>query len=237
MNSVYSKIHSGKRKKRPQLAVLIDPDKFNPELVKLCRKGVSYFFVGGSKLDSGNIGRTIAAIKKISKIPVVIFPGDEKQVSGKADALLFLSLLSGRNPEYLIGKHVLAAPVIKRKKLECIPTAYILVNGERNSTTQKVTGTKPLQELAQIKNTALAGELLGFKLLYLEAGSGAKTNIPAKIIAGVKRVISIPLLVGGGIDSVQKVRSAIRSGADIVVIGNALEKNIGLIEKIAVLFK
>ena len=116
MNKIYKQILSANKKKQAQLAVLIDPDKFNIELVKLCNKcAVSYFFVGGSKLGKGNIKKTISSIKKISKIPVVIFPGDEKQLSSKADAVLFLSLLSGRNAEYLIGKHVLAAPVIKKK--------------------------------------------------------------------------------------------------------------------------
>ena len=238
MNKIFTKIRSAHKKKQAQLAVLIDPDKFNLELIKLCnQRAVSYFFVGGSKLSSGNIEKTISAIKKISKIPVVIFPGDEKQLSAKADAVLFLSLLSGRNAEYLIGKQVLAAPVIKRKKLECISTAYILVNGNKKSKTQKVTNTKPLISLVEITNTAIAGELLGFKLIYLEAGSGAKTNTGAKIIRAVKKAVSIPLLVGGGINSPAKVGGAIKAGADIIVVGNALEEDVYLINKVSSLFK
>ncbi len=238
VNKIYTKILYAHKKKRAQLAVLIDPDKFNIELVKLCNTcAVSYFFVGGSKLKGGNIEKTISAIKNISKIPVVIFPGDEKQLSAKADAVLFLSLLSGRNADYLIGKHVLAAPVIKKKKLECISTAYILINGDKKSVTQKVTKTKPLHVATEIINTAVAGELLGFKLIYLEAGSGAKTNIDAKIIARVKKSTQIPLVVGGGIDTGAKALQAIKAGADIVVVGNALEKDVYLIKKLSSLFE
>lgn len=238
MNTLYKKILAASLKKKAQLAVLIDPDKFNPELVSVCNTcSVSYFFVGGSRLEKGNVQRTIAAIKKISKIPVIIFPGDETQLSAKADALLFLSLLSGRNAEYLIGKQVLAAPVIKKKKLECIPTAYILVNGGRKSETQQVTGTKPLSSLKEIIHTAQAGELLGMKLIYLEAGSGARAQISAGIIGKVKSSVAIPVLTGGGIDSAAKARSAVKAGADIVVVGNALETNIGLIKEISAIFK
>jgi len=238
VSKIYTKIFSAFQKKRPQLAVLIDPDKFNPDLIKLCKgRAVSYFFVGGSKLHAGNIERTVSAIKKLSKIPVVIFPGDEKQISGRANAILFLSLLSGRNPDYLIGKHVLAAPVIQKKRLECIATAYLLVNGNKTSVTQKVTQTKPLYTLAEIRNTALAGQLLGFKTIYLEAGSGAKTHIAARIIKAVRRSVQLPLLVGGGIDSVHKAGLAIRAGADIVVVGNALERDILLVKELSPLFK
>lgn len=238
MNSkIYISILSARRRKKAQLAVLIDPDKFNPELIGLCSpRAVSYFLVGGSRLDSGSIERTIREIKKLSKIPVIIFPGDEKQVSGKADAILLLSLLSGRNAEYLIGKHVLAAPVIRKKKLECIPTAYVMVDGDRKSVTQQVTNTSPLRSVKEISDTALAGELLGFRLLYLEAGSGARRQINAAIIRRVRKTVLLPLLVGGGIDSAAKAKAAIRAGADIVVVGNALEADMHLIEKLAAVF-
>lgn len=238
MSKIYTKIFSAFQKKRPQLAVLIDPDKFNPDLIKLCKgEAVSYFFVGGSKLHAGNIEKTVSAIKKISKVPVVIFPGDEKQISARANAILFLSLLSGRNPDYLIGKQVLAAPVIQKKRLECIATAYLLVNGNKTSVTQKVTQTKPLHALTEIRDTALAGQLLGFKMIYLEAGSGAKTHIAAQIIKAVRKSVQLPLLVGGGIDSAHKARLAIRAGADIVVVGNALERDIQLVQELSSLFK
>lgn len=238
MGSIYQKIISAHKKKQGQLAVLIDPDKFNPELIKLANQcNVHYFFVGGSELVGGNIEKTISVIKKLSKIPILIFPGDEKQLSAKADAVLFLSLLSGRNPDYLIGKQVLAAPFIKQKKLECISTAYILVDGNKKSTTQKVTNTKPLKDIKSIINTAIAAELLGFKTVYLEAGSGAEKSINASVIKKVKQNISIPLLVGGGINSTKKAQQAIDAGADILVIGNALEKDSILIKELSLLFK
>ncbi len=238
MSNVYQKISTSYKKKQPQLAVLIDPDKFNLELIELANTcHVHYFFVGGSELTNGNIDKTISTIKKYSKIPVVIFPGDEKQLSAKADAVLFLSLLSGRNPEYLIGKQVVAAPFIKQMKLECISTAYILVEGNKKSTTQKITKTKPLNNAQIIINTAIAAELLGFKTIYLEAGSGAKKNINTTLIKRVKQNTNIPLLVGGGIDNIQKAEQTINSGADILVVGNALEKNIQLLTQLSSLFK
>jgi putative glycerol-1-phosphate prenyltransferase len=238
LNTIYRKISGSYKKNQPQLAVLIDPDKFNPELIKLANTcNVHYFFVGGSKLTNGNIEKTTSIIKKHSKIPVIIFPGDEKQLSAKADAVLFLSLLSGRNPEYLIGKQVLAAPFIKQMKLECISTAYILVEGNKKSTTQKVTNTKPLSNTKTIIHTAIAAELLGFKTIYLEAGSGAKKTVNTLLIKKVKQHISIPLIVGGGIDSVSKARQSIISGADILVVGNALEKDIHLLTQLSSLFK
>ena len=237
MSNIYLQIISAYKKKQAQLAVLIDPDKFNLEVVKLANKcNVHYFFVGGSELTNGNIEKAILIIKKHSKIPVVIFPGDEKQLSAKADAVLFLSLLSGRNPDYLIGKQVLAAPFIKQKKLECISTAYILVEGNKKSTTEKVSKTKPLSDTKTIIHTSIAAELLGFKTIYLEAGSGAKTNINTALIKKVKQNINIPLLVGGGIDTVTKAKQAINAGASILVVGNALEKNSNLLTELSLLF-
>jgi len=238
VSNIYQKIISAHKKRQRQLAVLIDPDKFNPKLITLANQcNVHYFFVGGSELTNGNIEKTISVIKKLSKIPVIIFPGDEKQLSAKADAVLFLSLLSGRNPDYLIGKQVLAAPFIKQKKLECISTAYILVDGNKKSATQKVTNTKPLTDTKTIINTSIAAELLGFKTVYLEAGSGAKKNINTSLIKKVKQNINIPLLVGGGIDNASKAQQVINAGADILVIGNALEKNSMLLKELSLLFK
>ncbi|MGZ4100194.1 MAG: geranylgeranylglyceryl/heptaprenylglyceryl phosphate synthase, partial [Bacteroidia bacterium] len=178
---------------KPALAVLIDPDKFNPELISLANKNnVSCFLVGGSELKSNNIGTVIASIKKKSKLPVILFPGDETQLSKNADGLLLLSLLSGRNPEYLIEKHLRAAPLIKKMKLGYLPTAYLLIDGGKISTTQKVTNTKPLdpKDPTKIIITSLAGEQLGFKAVYLEAGSGAKENIPVALVKKIKQTVS-----------------------------------------------
>lgn len=234
-NKVYKKIlKAGK----PQLAVLIDPDKFNAELIRVCRSQlVSYFFVGGSQLNNGKLKKTVSAIKTLSNIPVVIFPGDEKQLCPEADAVLFLSLLSGRNPEYLIGKQVKAAPLTRKKNLESISTAYLVLEGKNVSTTQKVTGTRPLINSADIRNTSIAGEMLGFKLLYLEAGSGAEASLSCSMIKKVKKAVKLPLLIGGGINSAARAQRAIAAGANIIVVGNALEKDIHLIHKLTPLFK
>lgn len=222
------------------LAVLVDPDKFNPDLIALADKNkVSCFLVGGSELKKNNIAAVIKAIKKISAIPVILFPGDETQLTKNADGLLLLSLLSGRNPEYLIEKHLRAAPVIKKMKLNYLPTAYLLIDGGKTSTTQKVTKTKPLnsKDVSKIIITSLAGEQLGFKAIYLEAGSGAKKNISYQLVKKIKQTVSIPVIVGGGIDSREKAKSLIKAGANMIVVGNALEKNIELINDISKAFK
>ncbi|MES2761414.1 MAG: geranylgeranylglyceryl/heptaprenylglyceryl phosphate synthase [Bacteroidota bacterium] len=220
-----------------QLIILIDPDKYNPGLIKMAHKSkVSYIFVGGSVLKGNTFEKTVRSIKSITNIPVIIFPGDETQVSKKADAILMLSLLSGRNAEYLIGKHVKAATKIKASKLHVIPTGYILIDGANKSTTQKITKTKPLSSKKEIIETALAGELLGKKLIYLEAGSGAKKTLTSSIIKDVKKNITIPLIVGGGIDSVLKAKQILQSNPDYMVIGNALEKNPDLLTDINHLF-
>lgn len=224
---------------KPLLAILIDPDKFNPELIKLAsEKKVACFLVGGSKLHKGDITQTIVAIKKISDIPVILFPGDETQLSKKADGLLLLSLLSGRNPDYLIEKHITAAPIIKKMKLDFLSTAYLLIEGGKISSTQTVTQTQPLNILNQdyIINTAIAAEQLGFKAVYLEAGSGASSSVPAHLIKRLKKQISIPVIIGGGIDSKQKTMKAIKTGANMIVIGNALEKNVYLLHEITSCF-
>lgn len=226
-----------KKTKHTELIILIDPDKYNPDLIDLantCR--VSYIFVGGSSLKQNNFDKTIKSIKSKTTIPTIIFPGDETQVSKRADGLLMLSLLSGRNAEYLIGKHVVAAEKIKKSKLPVIPTGYILVNGGKTSTTQKVTKTQSLSSKKEIVQTAIAGELLGKQLIYLEAGSGAKKSINTAVISSVKKEISIPVIVGGGIDTVAKAKAIIKSNPDYIVVGNALEKNIHLLKELNPLF-
>ena len=239
MSLIYKKILAQKKKNKPVLAVLIDPDKFNLDVIIKANDVAHLFFVGGSVLKNGELENCISKIKKHSKLPVIIFPGDTNQLDKRADALLLLSLISGRNPEYLIGKHVEVARKIKASKQEVISTGYILVEGGKKSKTEKVSKTQSLSKKnsSKIVDTAIAGELLGMKLIYLEAGSGASEQINSKIITEVKRQITIPLIVGGGINSIDKVNSVIKSGADVVVIGNALEKNISLLEDIKKCFK
>ena len=221
--------------KKPQLVVLVDPDKFNPLLIeKADKSAVSFFLVGGSKLKKNNLSKTILEIKKRSKKPVYIFPGDETQIAKQADGLLLLSLISGRNAEYLIGKHVKTASLIKKNKIKTLATGYILIDGQRKSSTQKITKTKGLnpKNIKAIVDTALAGEQLGLQAIYLEAGSGAKTEVNSKIIKAVKANINVPLFVGGGINSYLKSKKAIEAGANFIVIGNSLEKNINLLFEI-----
>lgn len=220
-----------------KLIILIDPDKYNPDLIDLanvCK--VSYIFVGGSSVKKNNFEKTIKSIKSNTQIPVIIFPGDETQISKYADGLLLLSLLSGRNPDYLIGKHVNAAHRIKASKLKTIPTGYILVNGGNASTTQKITKTKALLSSKEVVNTAIAGELLGKQLIYLEAGSGAKKIVTPALIIQVKKNISIPLIIGGGIDTVAKAKNILATNPDYIVVGNALEKTPQLILELNKLF-
>lgn len=221
------------KNKKAQLVVLIDPDKFDPKLIELSAKSkVAFFLVGGSELKKNNISSVVSKIKKRSKKPVLIFPGNEKQICSNADGLLLLSLISGRNPEFLIGKHVKAVSSIKKNKLKTFPVGYILMNGERTSTTQKVTNTEAISSTKLAVDTAMAGELLGLKAIYLEAGSGAKTQVNSKTIRAVKNNISVPLFVGGGVDSAAKAKLAIKAGANFVVVGNALEKNLYLLSEI-----
>jgi phosphoglycerol geranylgeranyltransferase len=225
--------------KKPLLAVLIDPDKFNPELVHLANKNkVFCFLVGGSHLELGDIHKTVSAIKKISSIPVILFPGDETQLTGKADGLFLPSLLSGRNPEYLIEKQIVMAPLIRRMKLEVASMAYLLIDNTNASATQRVTNTSPLPVSGKkhIVHTAIAAEQLGFKILYLEAGSGARTGVPAALVKEIKKQVSIPVIVGGGIDSKEKMQAVMRTGANMIVVGNALEKNVYLLNDLSSCF-
>lgn len=224
-------------KKSSSLAVLVDPDKFDKGLIKLLKGShVSFILVGGSKLKKDNLRETVKSIKKITKIPVVLFPGDESQLCKEADGIFILSLLSGRNPEYLIEKQVRSAQKIRDLKLKTFPVAYILVETGSKSATQKITGTKPLRTKQQVLDTALAAEQLGFKAVYLEAGSGSAKQIDAQLVKSVSRIISVPLIVGGGIASAKAAQLTKKAGANVVVVGNALEKNKQLIHALSKVF-
>lgn len=219
-----------------QLAILIDPNDSNighlDQIIDLANEqGVNYFFVGGSLVFKDRLDHCLKIIKSGSTIPSVIFPGNSLQVSRYANALLFLSLISGRNPEYLIGQHVVAAPSIKEAGLEVISTGYMLIDGGTLSSVQYVSHTLPIpSEKEEIAiSTALAGEMLGLSTLYLDAGSGAKNPVPTQMIAAIKSHISTPIIVGGGLSSAEKVFGAAKAGADVVVIGNSLEKDPSLL--------
>lgn len=221
-----------------QLIILIDPDKYNPELLAIAKRcRVAYIFYGGSSLKKNNFQKVLKDIRSRTSIPVIIFPGDEKQVSALADGILMLSLLSGRNAEYLIGKHVNAAARIKATGVPVIPTAYILVDGGKPSTTQKITKTTPLRHRKDIINTVIAGELLGKKLVYLEAGSGAKKALNGRLVQAVKQQTSLPLVIGGGIDSLEKAAALIAARPDYIVVGNALEKKPDFLTELDALMK
>lgn len=214
------------------LAVLLDPDKvrlddLGPFVLSCNKLGVTFFFVGGSLISDDQTKEIVSVIKAHSKIPVVIFPGSNLHIEPTADAILLLSLISGRNPEFLIGQHVVAAPMLKRSGLEIMPTAYLLVDSGTATTVSYISNTMPLPankpDVAAC--TAMAGEMLGLKLTYLDGGSGAQNPVPASLIAAVKKATETPLIVGGGINSIQKAESAFRAGADLIVVGNALEKS------------
>ena len=233
---LYNSIFSSEKKK---LAVLIDPDKQDDKETavlsdKIQENGADLIFVGGSLL-SKNINQTIEIIKNQTDLPVVLFPGSHIQISEKADALLFLSLISGRNPDLLIGSHVVAAPFLKDSSLEIISTGYILIDGNRMTSVEYMSNTKPIpaDKIDIITATAIAGEMIGHKLIYLEAGSGARDHVSKEVISEVKKNINIPLIVGGGISDIDSVKEVCYAGADIIVIGNAFEKRSDLIRSFA----
>ncbi len=220
-------------KKTGQIAVLIDPEKVQDDerlknlLKKASFSGVDYLFVGGSTVTREEFHQCISSIKKYSDIPLVIFPGASHQVSEDADALLYLSLISGRNPDYLIGHHVATATEVYNMELEVIPTAYILIDGGTNSSVAYVSQTTPIpsDKKSIITSTAKAGILQGKQLLYLDAGSGAKNAIPSQIVASLAE-LPTPLIIGGGIRSAEKIKEIGDAGANVIVIGNKIEEDI-----------
>lgn len=232
MSSIYQNIIKSITNGDKLLAVLIDPDKLQMNQLKrsigkINASQATHIFVGGSLVEDNKTDLVVIEIKQHSNLPVILFPGDVSQISQSADALLFLTLISGHNPDYLIGKHVEAVKNLRGSKLEIIPTGYILIENGKETAVQKVTGTKPIKRsnIQKITDTAKAGELLGLKLIYLEAGSGAKHPIPIEIIKAVKQDLKVPVIVGGGIKSKSQLESAYQAGADLVVIGTAFEED------------
>ncbi|MCF6182930.1 geranylgeranylglyceryl/heptaprenylglyceryl phosphate synthase [Lutibacter sp.] len=228
--SILNFIQTAIKKGDKLLAILLDPDKTSlkdiPAISKRIEKlKANFVFVGGSSIQKGITEIFVKSLKNNTELPVILFPGDYSQITNYADGILFLSLLSGRNPEYLIEQQIKAVPFLKNTSLEIIPTGYILIDGGTNSSVLKISNTKPITQ-TNIKlavNTAVAGEYKGKQLIYLEAGSGAKNPVNSKLIAKVKQQISIPLIVGGGIKTKQQIQAVFSSGADIVVVGNAFE--------------
>ena len=223
-------------KPKKQLSVLIDPDKLSEgqvvETAKISQKaGVDFFFVGGSLMTSDMLFHCVRLLKENSEIPVILFPGNTYQIARNADAMLFLSLISGRNPDMLIGMHVLAAPYIKLSGLETIPTGYMLIDSGKPTAVTYMSNSFPIpsdkKDIAAC--TAMAGEMLGMKMIYMDAGSGAETTISEEMVSFVKGSIEVPLIIGGGIREPEKLKSIYDAGADIAVIGNHFEGNPKLI--------
>jgi len=229
---VYSYLLNRIEEKKAAYLILIDPDKLSEEqlleFIKICdNSDVDGYLVGGSLITAGDLEKTIDNIKSVSKLPTILFPGSVNQVNGKADALFYLSLLSGRNPEHLIGNHVIAAPLIKKVGIETISVGYLLIESGKTTTAEYMSGTKPIPaHKPQIAAaTALAGEYLGVKMIYLEAGSGADNPVPVEMVSIVSKVISIPIIVGGGIKTPQQAEERVRAGAKIIVTGNYFENS------------
>jgi putative glycerol-1-phosphate prenyltransferase len=230
MRHVYAHITEAARQKKKLFIVLIDPDKYSDEhdianfATLLKKASPDFVFIGGS-LTIGSTAQTIRALKKHCDIPLVLFPGNTLQFTPEADALLFLSLISGRNSDFLIGQHVVVAPAVKQSGIETISTGYILVESDHATAVEYISNTRPIprQKPQLAAATAIAGELLGNQLIYLEAGSGAYPPVLPEMISTVKSSISIPLIVGGGLRDEKSILTALHAGADAVVIGNVLE--------------
>ena len=237
---LYKQFIARKEQGKKSFTVLIDPDKVNAQSIEQITSlamdaKVDYFFVGGSLVISNHLDECIQQIKSLCNIPVILFPGSPSQVSKYADALLYLSLISGRNPELLIGQHVVSAPFVKKSGLEIMPTGYMVVDGGAPTTVSYISNATPLpadkNDIAMC--TAMAGEMLGMKLIYMDAGSGAKRPITEQMIEQVASHIECPLIVGGGIIEPEKAYRNCKAGADVIVVGNAIEKDPSLIKEMA----
>lgn len=239
--SVLQTLQQRHKDRKKSIAVLVDPDKAEDpakllHLIHLASENcVDYFFVGGSLVTSANLSDVVKRIKENVTIPVVLFPGNAIQVEASADAILFLSLISGRNPELLIGQHVVAAPILKNTRLEVIPTGYMLINSGKITSVAYISNTMPIPDdkYSVAASTAMAGQMLGMQTIYMDAGSGAEKEISARMIASVRKAVSVPLIAGGGINSARKAINALEAGADMIVIGNALEKDPDLLTEVS----
>jgi putative glycerol-1-phosphate prenyltransferase len=238
--TVYQSLLEKKKIGKKSFAILVDPDKtgaasLTPVIDLAIEAGADYFFVGGSLVVSNQLDDIVLHIKEQCNIPVVLFPGSPSQISRHADALLYLSLISGRNPELLIGQHVISAPFIKKSGLEIISTGYMVIDGGAPTTVSYISNAYPIpsdkSDIALC--TAMAGEMLGMKLIYMDAGSGAKKAISEEMISVVAQNIDVPLIIGGGIRDAEKAYHNCKAGADVIVVGNAIEKDASLIKEMA----
>lgn len=232
MTNIYDAIIQSKTENRKLLAILLDPDKIIWDnlqhlIEKINQSAATHLFIGGSHVQNNILDDLIITLKQKINLPIVLFPGNPSQISDEADAILFLSLISGRNPDYLIEHQVNAAPILKKTQLEIIPTGYMLIESGGETAVERISKTKPLDrdDLDLAIATAQAGEMMGNKLLYLEAGSGAKNAVPVEMIRQVSNNIEIPLIVGGGIIDLPGIQKAYEAGADLVVIGTAFEND------------
>ncbi|HLU94282.1 MAG TPA: geranylgeranylglyceryl/heptaprenylglyceryl phosphate synthase [Membranihabitans sp.] len=237
---IYDRFHAAHRQRKKCLALLIDPDNISGDHLNELKNWIDqctidFIFVGGSLLKEDNLEYCLDYVKMNFRLPTILFPGDVMQINPRADGILLLSLISGRNPELLIGRHVTAAPYLRRSELEIIPTGYILVDGGQPTTVSYMSQTMPIpRDKPDIAGcTASAGELLGLRVIYLDAGSGAKEPVSEAMIQQVKKDTDIPLIVGGGIRNGRQASKMCQAGADILVVGNAVEKDPSQILEIA----
>lgn len=239
-SSIYRKFKDGKKKFVP----LVDPDKFTSAGIRKVatfseKAGVAFIFFGGSLVTKNKNDEFIRILKENCSVPVILFPGNQYQILEGADGILLLSLISGRNPEMLIGNHVIAAPVLKSSGLDIFATGYILVDGGKPTAVSYMSNTTPIpydkDEIAC--STALAGEMLGMHLIYLDSGSGAVHPVSASMIKKIRKTTTLPLIIGGGIRTARQAEEIWKAGADVVVVGNAIEENPALILEIAARYK
>ena len=240
-NNILDSLTYRKSQGLKSFAVLIDPESITDKAAyqKLIHMSienkVDFFFVGGSLVTDNSYNTVVRQIKESSNIPVVLFPGSNLHISLNADAILFLSLISGRNPDLLIGQHVVAAPILRKSTLEIIPTGYMLVNSGMPTTVSYMSNTSPIpnNKPSIAACTAMAGEMLGLRTIYMDAGSGSPEPVSARTISMVRKSVDVPLIVGGGLRSAGMAMDALQAGADVVVIGNGIEKNPNLLIEVS----
>ncbi len=242
---IYKELVRRKEANQKMAAVLLDPDEcrepsaLRNKLQKINKSHIDYLLLGGSNIALSDLSEIVEVIKDDTDLPLILFPGNNLQIHYMADAILFLSLISGRNPEYLIGQHVPVARNLKKSNIEVIPTGYILIDGGKPTSVSYLSFSSPIpnDKPDLVTSTAVAGELLGLKTIYLEAGSGATLPVNESIIREVSNTVDVPVIVGGGIDSPDKAVRALHAGADLIVIGNHFEKNPDFLEDLSELLK